>query len=180
MNVIENLFGSGQELTALQMGVRAFLMLFIALFLVRISGMRTFGKNSAFDVIISIMLGAVLARGVVGASPFFSVVMAGLVMVLLHRFLGAITLRNEWLEKAIKGESRLLYKDGKIHWDKMRRSAVSKEDLLESARLEANVNSLDEIEEAHIESNGRISIIKKKEKNSNAENFSSSTSGRSF
>jgi len=160
---MESLFGSGQELTTLQMGFRAFVMFIIALLLVRIAGMRTFGKNSAFDVITSIMLGAVLARGIVGASPFFSVVVAGLVMVLFHRILGILTLHNEWLEKMVKGENRLLFKDGKFNWKRMKRSAVSEADVMESIRLEANVNSVDEIEEARIENSGRISVIKKKQ-----------------
>ena len=159
---MESLFGSGEELTTLQMGVRAFVMFIIALVLVRIAGMRTFGKNSAFDVITSIMLGAVLARGIVGASPFFSVVAAGLVMVLFHRILGMMTLYNEWLEKMVKGENRVLFKDGKFIWKRMKRSAVSESDVMESVRLEANTTNVDEIEEARIENNGRISVIKKK------------------
>jgi uncharacterized membrane protein YcaP (DUF421 family) len=64
---IYDLFGRGEDLTALQMSVRSFIMFFIALALIRIGGMRIFGKKTAFDNILVIMLGAVLARGVVGA-----------------------------------------------------------------------------------------------------------------
>ena len=73
---IKELFGSGEHLTALQMAVRAFIMFFITLALIRFGGMRIFGKKTAFDNILVIMLGAILARGVVGASPFFSTVAA--------------------------------------------------------------------------------------------------------
>jgi hypothetical protein len=44
------------------------------------AGLRTFAKQSTFDNIIVILLGAVLARGVVGASPFWSTVGASVVM----------------------------------------------------------------------------------------------------
>jgi uncharacterized membrane protein YcaP (DUF421 family) len=44
----------------------------------------------------------------------------------------------------------------------MKKAAVSEKDLMESVRMEGNVNSLDEIEEAHMERNGEISIVKKK------------------
>src|SRR5947207_3800715 len=97
MGTLENIWGSGEHLTALQMSCRAFVMFFIALALIRIAGMRTFGKRSAFDTIIGIMLGAILIRGVIGASPFLSVVAAGFVLVLLHRLLAWLSVRNETL-----------------------------------------------------------------------------------
>jgi heme A synthase len=67
---MQTLVGEGKELTILQMSVRAFAMFIIYVVLIRIAGLRTFAKQSTFDNIIVIMLGAVLARGVVGASPF--------------------------------------------------------------------------------------------------------------
>ena len=83
---IKDLFGSGEHLTALQMSVRAFIMFFITLALIRFAGMRIFGKRTAFDNILVVMLGAVLARGVVGASPFFSTVAAAAVMVIVSQY----------------------------------------------------------------------------------------------
>src|SRR5215831_5355873 len=67
---LHDLFGTGPNLTTLQMAVRSFVMFFIALALIRIGGMRIFGKKTAFDNVLSIMLGAILARGVIGATPF--------------------------------------------------------------------------------------------------------------
>ena len=162
MNTLDQLFGNGDQLTPLQMGARAFIMFFIALLLIRIAGMRTFGKNSAFDTIIGIMLGAVLGRAVVGASPFLSTIAAGFVMVALHRLIAWISVTQDWLGKIVKGERQTLYKNGKIQWRKMKATGVSEKDLMEGVRMEGNVNSLEEIEEAHMERNGEISIIKKK------------------
>ncbi|HYV93779.1 MAG TPA: YetF domain-containing protein [Chitinophagales bacterium] len=160
---MELLWGHGEQLTPLQMGCRAFVMFFIALALIRIAGKRTFGKNSAFDIIIGFMLGAVLSRGVIGASPFFSTVAAGFVMVALHRIIARITVTQDWLGKIVKGSSEPLYKKGIIQWHEMKKAAVSEKDLMESVRMEGNVNSLDGVEEAYMERNGEISIVKKKE-----------------
>ena len=87
MDTINFLVGEGEHLNMLQMSMRAFGMFIIMMFLLRFAGMRAFAKKSAFDTIITIMLGAVLARGVVGASPFWSTVAASVVMVIMHRFL---------------------------------------------------------------------------------------------
>jgi len=74
---MDSFFGSSEDLTMLQMGSRAFIMFIIALFLVRLGGIRILGRKSGVDFVIIIILGAVLARGIVGASPFLSTVFAG-------------------------------------------------------------------------------------------------------
>jgi uncharacterized membrane protein YcaP (DUF421 family) len=163
MNGWEKFWGSGEDLTALQMSVRAVCMFFITLLLIRLSGMRTFGKNTAFDIIITIMLGAILSRGITGASSFSAVVAAAAVMVIIHRVLAMISMNSPSISKIIEGESRLLYKNGKIQWKNMKRSSLSLHDLEESIRQELNENSFDNIDEIYIESNGKISVIKKED-----------------
>jgi len=158
---IKDLFGSGEHLTALQMSVRAFIMFFIALVLIRFGGMRIFGKRTAFDNILVIMLGAVLARGVVGASPFFSTVAASAVMVIVHKILAFLALKHIWVGKIVKGIHRSLYKNGEMNTRNMRISAISKDDLMEGVRMQINSNSLEDVKEAYIEKNGQVSIVKK-------------------
>lgn len=158
--MLDALFGHGEHLSPLQMGARATVMFFIALALVRLAGMRSFGGKSAFDRIVVIMLGAVLARGVVGASPFLSAVAAGGAMVVVHRALAHLCRAFPGLEKAIKGEHRTLYRDGVIDEAAMRRSGLTRSDLLEGVRHAANVESLDEVIAVYIESSGEISAIK--------------------
>src|SRR5215831_11046179 len=70
MEWIRILFGEGKDLDCLQMSCRAVVAFFITLVLIRMAGIRTFGKKSAFDNVIIIMLGSILSRVVVGASPF--------------------------------------------------------------------------------------------------------------
>lgn len=155
------LFGSGEDLTPLQMAVRSFLMFFITLILIRIGGMRIFGKKSAFDYIIIIMLGAVLARGVVGASPFLSTVAAAAVMILIHKALAMLAMKFVWVGKMVKGIHRKLYDNGLRDRKNMELVGISEDDLLEAVRLQLNKTSLDEVEKIIIEKNGEMSVIKK-------------------
>jgi uncharacterized membrane protein YcaP (DUF421 family) len=161
--LINNLWGEGDQLNALQMSVRAVLMFAIALMFIRLGGLRLFSKKSAFDNVIVIMLGAVLARGIVGASPFFSTVAASAVMILIHRTLAAATVKSDKLCKILKGEHILLFKDGKILWNNMKKATLSEQDLLESLHLETKQTTLENIEMAYLETNGRISFITKKQ-----------------
>jgi uncharacterized membrane protein YcaP (DUF421 family) len=159
---INNLFGSGEQLTPLQMGVRAFIMFFITLTLIRIGGMRIFGKKTAFDNILVIMLGAVLARGVVGASPFLSTVAAAAVMVVIHKILALLAMKYIWVGKIVKGIHRSLYKNGELNWKNMGIATISKDDLMEGVRLQINSNNLEDVKEAYIEKNGQVSVIENK------------------
>ena len=160
---INELFGNGQNLTALQMGVRAFIMFFIALALIRIGGMRIFGKKTAFDNILVIMLGAVLARGVVGASPFFSTVSAAAVMVVIHKILALLAMKYIWIGKIVKGIHRSLYKNGEMNLKNMRIATISRDDLMEGVRLQIHSNNLDDVKEAYIEKNGEVSVVENKQ-----------------
>jgi uncharacterized membrane protein YcaP (DUF421 family) len=161
VSVWRSVFGEGERLGALQMSARAMVMFFIALVLVRVAGMRTFGRRSAFDHIVVIMLGAVLARGVVGASPFGSTVAAGVAIVVVHRILAQLCRVAPWLERYLKGEHRVLYRDGVIDESAMARSGLTGYDLIEGVRHSAQVDSLGDIAAAYIESNGEISAVKR-------------------
>ncbi|MBA3647124.1 MAG: DUF421 domain-containing protein [Chitinophagales bacterium] len=143
---ITDLFGEGEHLTPLQMSLRMVVMFFLSLSM------------------ITIMLGAVLARGVVGASPFWSVVVSSFILVLLHRLCAWLSIKNKLVEKIFKGESRLLYKENEIIWKEMERGVLSKNDLMEGLRLQGNVQSLNEIKEIYHESCGEISVVKNEKK----------------
>lgn len=161
MNIVLTLFGEGDELNLLQMGLRAFAIYLIALILIQASGIRTLGKKSPFDIVVSILLGAVLSRAVVGASPFWSTVAAGAVIVLVHRVLAWLCIHNAKLGIALKGREMLLYADGQFIKENMNRSLLTDGDLMESVRLQTNCNSLENIEAIYLERSGRISVIKK-------------------
>jgi len=163
MNTIQYLFGEGEHLTVLQMCMRTFVTFIIMLVLIRFSGMRTFAKRSSFDTIITIMLGAVIARGVVGASPYWATIAASVVMVIMHRFIAWLSVKNKKFERIVKGIYIKLYQDGALIGNNLEKTGMSENDLHESLRLETKKLTLAEIDTAFMETNGRISFILKEE-----------------
>jgi len=164
MDTIQFLFGEGEKLNILQMSMRALVMFLIMLILIRFAGRRAFAKKSSFDNIIVIMLGAVLARGVVGASPFWSTVAASIIMIILHRIVAWLSVKNNFVERLVKGNAILLFQKEKIVNSNLTKTGISKKDLHESLRLETKKDTLEDIYTAFLETNGRISfILKKKE-----------------
>jgi uncharacterized membrane protein YcaP (DUF421 family) len=163
MHLIHTLFGTGKDLNSLQMVCRAIISFLITLVLIRIAGIRTFGKRSAFDNVIVIMLGSIFSRVVVGASPFVPTTLACLAFVLVHWLLGWLSVRSELIGWLVKGEKASLYKSGKINEKNMRRAMVSEKDLEESVRLRINSDDFQEVKEILIERNGDISVVRKGE-----------------
>ena len=161
MDWVLQLFGQGKDLTALQMSMRGVTVFILALVLIRISGRRSFGLHTPLDNIITILLGAVLSRAVVGASPFIPVIICCLVIVLIHRLLGSVVSRNEKLGNFIEGKKMLLYKEGRFIDDNMKRAQVCKENIMLGIREAASTEDLTKIDRVYIERNGVISVIKK-------------------
>jgi uncharacterized membrane protein YcaP (DUF421 family) len=159
----QEIFGSGEHLTELQMSVRAFIMFFISLGLIRIGGMRIFGEKTAFDNIIIIMFGAVLARGIVGASPFGSTIAAGATMIIIHRVLGWIAMWSPAAGIVIKGKQhQCLYRNDHMIEKTMKITSISENDLKEAVREILNEENFDNVKTMYMENNGKISVIKKK------------------
>jgi uncharacterized membrane protein YcaP (DUF421 family) len=161
MDWVLQLFGQDKDLTALQMSMRGITVFILALVLIRISGRRSFGLHTPLDNIITILLGAVLSRAVVGASPFIPVITCCLLIVLLHRLLGALVSRNEKVGNIIEGKKMLLFKDGRFIDDNMKRAQVCKENIMQGIRESALTDDLNKIDRVYIERNGVISVIKK-------------------
>lgn len=159
-HLLYQLWGEGKELTALQVSSRTIAMFFIAIVLLRLGGVRIFSRKSAFDEIIAIMLGAVLSRGVTGASPFGNVVVSGILMIAIYRIIGWLCTKSKKFERLIKGDPSVLYKDGEYKKGQMERSMISEEDIQESLRLEIQETDLGDIKEVRLETNGRLSFTK--------------------
>jgi uncharacterized membrane protein YcaP (DUF421 family) len=72
---IGDLIGLGSDdLTVWQMSLRAFIIYVTAILLVKIGEKRFMGKNTAFDMILGIILGSVLSRAVTGNALFLQTV----------------------------------------------------------------------------------------------------------
>jgi uncharacterized membrane protein YcaP (DUF421 family) len=161
MDLLYTLFGEGKDLNSLQMVCRAVVCFFLTLLFIRVAGIRTFGKRTAFDNVITIMLGSIFSRVVVGASPFIATTLACLAFVLVHRVLAWAALYSDAVGWVVKGEKSTLYSDGQRNERNMRKARVSEKDLRESVRHAIHEDSLEHVKEIIQERNGEISVVKK-------------------
>jgi uncharacterized membrane protein YcaP (DUF421 family) len=159
MHTLTQKFGTGKDLSVLQMTDRALLVFIIALVLIRISGRRSFGLHTPIDNIVTIVLGAVLSRAIVGASDFLPVIASSALLVLVHRLFAYLMVHYSTFSKLITGEKMLLFKEGNFIEHNMSRAQVSEEDIMEEVRRSALTEDMSRIEKIYIERNGEITSV---------------------
>jgi uncharacterized membrane protein YcaP (DUF421 family) len=136
-DLLQALFGDGSDLDALQMTLRAAVVFVLTLAMIRISGRRSFGQHRPFDACTTVLLGAVLSRAVVGASPFWPTMAAGATIVLLHRLVAMASLRWPRFESLVSGDERELVRDGQRNQEEMDKALITARDLDEAVRKKA-------------------------------------------
>lgn len=148
------------QLTIIQVVVRAIVVFFAALCIVRVADKRFFGQQTAFDIILAFILASMLARCINGSEPLIPTIVAGFALALLHRLLGTLGCRFSRFGALIKGSSQTLIRDGHVDEERLRRHRLSQNDLLEGLRLRG-VENADQVKLARLERNGEISVVKK-------------------
>ena len=164
MNALFSAFGVGteaQNLTILQVALRAVLVFFAALCIVRVADKRFFAKKTAFDVILGFMLASMLARAVNGSEQLGPTIAAGFVLALLHRSLAWLACSWPRFAGLIKGHSQTLIEAGRINRETLRTHHIGEDDLLEELRLNG-VEQPADAKLARLERSGEVSVIKSK------------------
>ena len=156
-SLVETVFGSGQDLDTLQMAARAGLVFVFALAMIRVSGRRSFGQHRPFDACATVLLGAVLSRAVVGASPFWPTMAAGGTIVLLHRGIAMASLRWPAFESLVSGDKRDLVVDGRRNPEQMAKGLITLRDLEEAIRRKLGDEKC-AIRSAVLERDGEVTI----------------------
>lgn len=157
---ITEVWGNKEAIGPLEIAARTGVMFVYMLVLLRITGLRAFGKGDVFDNILTILFGAILARGIVGATPFVSAMVSGLVLSLMHLLLSKLTFYNKTLGRIIKGKPLPLYKDGQFEKANMKKTCMTEHDIMEELRINLQKNSLTDIEEVQLERTGEVSFVK--------------------
>jgi uncharacterized membrane protein YcaP (DUF421 family) len=160
---LQTLLGLGVEpkqLTFLQVSLRGVIVFIATLIMVRLSSKRSLAEKTAFDAVLVVIVGSMLARAINGSEAFFPTLGAGFVLVLLHRLIGLAAYYSHIFGILVKGQPVLLVQNGKIDRKKMLWNHISEHDLDEDMRLDAKTENLSKIKAARLERSGDISFVK--------------------
>jgi uncharacterized membrane protein YcaP (DUF421 family) len=156
---LETIFGSKGDLGIAQECARAALVFAYGLLLVRIVGRRVFGRWSAIDIVVSIIVGSNLSRTLTGNAPLLGTLAATSLIMLLHWLLAQAAVRSQAMSRLFEGRARVLGRDGRLTGRRDLRVAISDADLQEALR-QAGVERVEETRLLVLEPSGKISVLK--------------------
>ena len=143
----------------LDVGLRAILGYAVLLLIVRFSGNRTLAKLRAFDLVVTIALGSLLATAVTDRdAPISHVLLAVACLVALQWLVAALSARSERFNRLVTSRSILLYEGGAFDRKALRRARVTPEQVEGAARQAGHVG-MATVAGAWLEENGSISIV---------------------
>lgn len=157
---LTTIFGQQGELDAWQACARAVLIFAYGLLLVRIAGRRVFGKWSALDIVLSIIIGSNLSRAMTGSAPLWGTLAATTVLVLLHWVLAHLAARLQPVSRLVEGSPIILARGGEMTRGERIRHSVSEADLAEALR-QSGISRPEEAEQITLEPSGKITILKR-------------------
>lgn len=138
---------------------RAVAVYVLMLAVVRLSGKRTIGNFTAFDLLVALMLGEVVDEIIYGDVTFAQGAVAIVVVTGLKSLTAWLNYRYEKLDKIFEGEASLIVKDGEFQRKGMRAELMNEKDVLAALR-QAGVSDMSEVHLAFVENDGEISVIR--------------------
>ena len=129
----------------------------------RIMGKREIGELSIMDFIVSIFITDMVVMSIENykESIWLSLIPIFLLATIQIVF-SYLSMKSKKVRDVVDGKPSIIIKKGKINFEEMKLQRYSLEDLLSQLR-ELSVKSLDEVDYAILETNGKLSLFLKKD-----------------
>ena len=115
--LLHTLLGIGTEpraLTFLQVSIRGVIVFIATLIMMRLGSKRSLAEKTAFDAVLIVIIGSMLARAINGSEAFFPTLGTGFVLVFLHRLFGVAAFYSHAFGILVKGKPVVLVRDGRL------------------------------------------------------------------
>ena len=139
---------------------RAAIVYLALLVMVRLTGKRTVGQFTPFDLIVVMLLAEAVSGSVSGQDgSLVGGLIAAITLVALDVLIAVSTSRSKRIDTLVEGNPVVIGRNGVIYKDVLKRERVSESDVEKSLR-EADCD-VEEMRMAILEADGRISVLKK-------------------
>ena len=144
--------------------IRTILLYAIIIFAIRLMGKRQISELQTSELVVTLLISDIASIPMQNVDlPILSGLIPIAILVTCEIILSSLMLKSSKFRKFICGKPVILINDGKLDQKAMKDLRISTEDLFEQLR-QLDVLSINDISYAIVETNGKISIIKKPSK----------------
>ncbi len=145
--------------------IRTILLYIVIIVAVRLMGKRQISELQTSELVVTLLISDIAAIPMQDTGqPLVSGLLPIAILVMCEIIVSCYMVKNAKFRKLICGSPIIVINDGKIDQKQMRRLRMTTEDLSEELRLK-DVFSIEDVAYGIVETNGKMSIIKKPDKN---------------
>ncbi len=149
----------GEHMEYLKIILRMSFFYFFIILIYRLMGKREVGQLGIVDLIVSILIAELVAISVEDINKsILSSVIPIICVVILQIFLSYTSLKSGTIRNILDGSPTFIIKNGQVNYKEMVKQKYNLDDLLTQLR-EKGYRSIEEIEYAILENNGKLSVF---------------------
>jgi uncharacterized membrane protein YcaP (DUF421 family) len=138
------------------MGVASYAVLLVVL---RSSGKRTLAKLNAFDLVVTVALGSILATSLLSTEVALAEAAAAIAVLVAAQYVVAWgSVRSDPFRRAVRSKPAVLVSDGRLRAEALRQNRVSEGEVRQAVRS-AGRGGFDTLAAVVLESDGSLSVI---------------------
>ena len=140
---------------------RTFFYYILFLLLFKVMGKREIGELGVNDLLVSVLFAEFATLAISNyKEPLLVTLIPTLIIVFLQVIVSFLSLKSIKIRNLVDSSPALIMKNGNINFKEMEKQRYNLEDLLTQVR-DKGIKSLDEVEYAILENNGKLSIFLK-------------------
>ncbi len=121
------------------------------LVIVRLSGKRTVGQFTPFDLLVMLLLSEAVSNALIGGDDSLSGgLLVALVLIMLNYLVSVLSSRSRRFRRLVEGSPKLIGTDGRLDREALRRENVAVADV--EKRLRKEDTPLEEVAQVFLES----------------------------
>lgn len=133
----------------------------LLLLIFRIAGRRTLAETSTFDLVLLLIIGETTQQAMIGSDDDSMTSAAVAILTLVSADIAITYLRKTFsaFDHLVEGRPILLIDDGKVRRQALDAHSIDDEDIKEAARLSHGLMDMEDVRQATLERDGKISIV---------------------
>ena len=140
--------------------LRTLFFYFFVTFAYRIMGKREVGQLGIVDLIVSILIAELVAISIENIDKSIMLTITPIsLLVVIEVALAYLSTKSRWFRQVFTSKPSVIINHGVINYKEMIKQRYSLDDLLVSLR-QASIKSIEDVEYAFLESNGKLSVFK--------------------